>query len=138
MFLEDLSEGDTTKSDEMPLRVYAEEIRYGFSTTPAGYFRFLAEIENLDYVNDKFSSAAIYTLMAISNCWLWLIMFLRMLIMMILALVGFLIVLSYVFGKEGSTFWSYKNWVIMYAAMASIQVILSITNRLLMESIINS
>lgn len=133
MFLGNIS--DSANSDELPLRINVQDGGYSFSTTPAGYYRYLSEIENLDLVGEKLTSAVWYTLLAIQNFSLLIIMFLRMIIMMFLAAVGFIIVLLYVFGKEGSGFWKYSGWVKWYVVFGSIQVILSFANRLLLETI---
>ena len=138
MFLEDISDDSSRTSKELPLRVYVEDAQYSFSTTPAGYYRYLSEIENLNCVKKKISASVLYLILAFFNLALWLIMFARMIIMMILVVIGFIIILFYVFGKENTVFWRYKDWLKIYIAIASIQLIISIANRLLIECIIRS
>ena len=133
MFLNDLS--DSKNSNELPLRVYAEDSGYGFNTTPTGYYRYLSEIENLDLVDEKFTNSIWYAFLAFSNLFLLIVMWVRMIVMMFLAAVGFVIVLLYVFGKEDSGFWRYSDWIKWYAIVGSIQLILAFANRLLLESI---
>ena len=93
--------------------------------------------DNIEYVDEKVEAAFLYCLLAIANFALLVIMFLRMLAMMFLAAVGMIIVLLYAFGKEESGIWKYSTWVKWYLLIGSIQVILSLANKLLLEDIID-
>ena len=131
MFLD--STGLSKTTDELPIRIHVEETGYSFSTTPTGYYRYLAEIENLDYVDEKITDAFWYTLLAFSNLALWIVMFVRMVLMMFLAAVGFVMVIMYIFGRDNLK--KYTNWLKWYALIGSMQLILAFANRLLIETI---
>lgn len=135
MFLNGISNSED--SDELPLRISVQDAGYSFSTTPTGYYRYMSEIENLDFVDEKLLSAFWYFLLALANLLLLIMMFVRMIVMMFLAAVGIIIVLLYAFGKEESGFWKYSDWLKWYLLVGSMQVILSFANRLLLESIIS-
>ena len=81
MFLNDLS--DSKNSNELPLRVYAEDSGYGFNTTPTGYYRYLSEIENLDLVDEKFTNSIWYAFLAFSNLFLLNLLFVFLLLVLL-------------------------------------------------------
>ena len=126
MFLNGISSSED--SDELPLRISVQDAGYSFSTTPTGYYRYMSEIENLDFVDEKLLTAFWYFLLALAKL---------LLLIMFLAAVGIIIVLLYAFGKEESGFWKYSDWLKWYLLVGSMQVILAFANRLLLESIIS-
>ena len=131
IFLEDIAEG--RDSTEFPIRVNVEGA-YSFSTTPTGYFRYMSEIENLDLLGIKAAYAVGYLLMAFMNWVIMLAMFVRMLLMMLLAVVGYVIVLINVFSKENSSNWRFKDWVMLYIGIAFIQVFLALVSRIMFKT----
>ena len=129
MFLEDVAVVDRNEK-ELPIRVNVEGV-YEFSTTPTGYCRYMAEIPNLDLIWPKIMYAVGYLVLTIFNFSMAIAMFVRMIYLMWLSIKGFIVVLVNLFNKNGSGNWQFGSWVITYASVSAVQVLLALLCRII-------
>ncbi len=132
LILKDVNIEDTY---EGPIRVNVEEAGYSFSTTPTGYIRYMAEMENLDRYEEKALYVIEYVILAWSNLICLIAMVLRMIMMMFLAVFGFVVVLKNVLSSKTTSMLGYKTWVIVYASIAAIQIVLAIIAKLILTNV---
>lgn len=123
------------ETKEGPLSVEVETAGYTFSTTPTGYVRYMADLKNLDLYQEKALYVVEYVCLAWSNLLILVSMTIRMLLMMFLSVIGFFLVLKNVLTPKKTDMVGYKSWIISYAAIASLQVILAIVARFILDSV---
>lgn len=128
MFLKDIKVED---SKELPIRVYVEEAEYSFSTNITGYFRYMAEIQGVNRCLEKAVYTIAYIVVAALNFILAIFMFLRMILMMILAIIGPIIAGLYVTNIKGPM--KYSQWVRTYVSLTAIQLLFVIIYRIIFE-----
>ena len=135
MFFEEVKLEDT---NELPIRVNVEEAGYSFSTNATGYMRYMTEIPNVDLYAEKAMYTFAYFGLALVNLVAVVFMFFRMIAMMLLAAIGPLIVVGYVFnGENRITQWGYRTWVGWYVSLAMIQIVLALVYRIILNGAIN-
>ena len=135
MFMGDLK----TDEKELPIRVCvnmeSEDTEgYSFSTNFTGYIRYMAQIRNVD----KFGEKAAYTLayfciVVFVNLLGGIGMFLRMIVMLILAIVGPIIAVLHALNMQDKVAFNYSKWVKLYLSLSGIQVFLAIACRIILE-----
>lgn len=117
---------DAIKSEdsyELPIRVNVEDT-YSFSTTPTGYIRYMSLTTDLEEPLQKFIYTFIYIILAIVNLLAILLMIARMFILWGLSIIGPIIAVFYVFGRQGPM--SFRTWIRLYAIFSMIQVAITI------------
>lgn len=121
-------------SNEGPIRVNVKEAEYSFSTTVTGYFRYMAEIEDVDRYLEKTVYTVAYIVLVAVNCITMIFMFLRMIGMLVLAMLGPIVATLHVLNIKG--FMNYKTWVGFYVRLALVQVIMAIIYRIILKSMV--
>lgn len=117
---------DAIKSEdsyELPIRVNVEDT-YSFSTTPTGYIRYMSLTTDLEEPLQKFIYTFIYIILAIVNLLAILLMIARMFILWGLSIIGPIIAVFYVFGRQGPM--RFRTWIRLYAIFSMIQVAITI------------
>ena len=120
-------------SYELPIRVDVEDT-YSFSTTPTGYIRYMSLITDLEEPLQKFAYTSTYIILAIFNLLAVIIMSVRMFLLWILSILGPIISVFYVFGRQGPM--SFRTWIRLYAIFSLIQVAITIVNTLILNIIV--
>ncbi len=120
---------------EGPIRVTVENL-YSFSTTPTGYVRYMAGLDNIYLCLKKLAYGVIYLLMALANCILAVGMFVRSFILMFASIMGFWLVLVYIFKSQDASLVPFKQWFMTYFVISLIQVVLAIVARIMLEVIV--
>lgn len=122
-------------SNEGPIRVNVKEAGYSFSTTVTGYFRYMAEIEDVDRYVEKAVYTFAYIALVIVNFIVMIFMFFRMIIMLVLAMAGPIIAVLQALNIQNGM--SYKKWVELYIRLALVQVIIGVIYRIILKYIIS-
>jgi hypothetical protein len=135
MFLEDISDSD---SEELPIRVCVTNYdgngtTLSFSTNFTGYLRFMSETEDVTNCFQKGAYTLSYIVVAIFNSVAAFGMFLRMLVMMCLAIVGAVVVGRYALTNNEKAMTDYRIWAKVFITLALVQVVLAIIVRVLFE-----
>ena len=111
-------------SMELPIRVNVENAKYSFSTTPTGYARYMAGLEDVDEYEEKALYTFIYIFLAWLNLGAIVIMIGRMFVIWILSVWGPITAASYAINNKNGTI-KFRIWVKSYIACTSIQLIIS-------------
>ncbi len=118
-------------SYELPIRVNVESAGYSFSTTIAGYMRYMSDIQDFDRIGEKFLYVFAYIALAWINLFMVIIMFFRMISLWVLSMIGPITASLNVFGKEGIM--DYGKWIKRYLYNTFIQVFLILVYKILLE-----
>lgn len=105
---------------ELPVRVNVKDA-YLFSTNITGYFRYMAQGEDLDYAYTKARFAILYGMAVKLNLLVEVFMVVRMLGIWALSVAGPLIAVNYAIRKTGLR--QYNAWLLMYIILSMVQVI---------------
>ena len=122
--------------DELPIRVVVkndEDIIYCFSTNITGYIRYMTQNNNVNLYIEKAGYTVAYILFVAINLFSGIFMLVRMLAMMALGILGPIIVGYYALGKEKKLPINFRNWVTLYGELASIQFVIAIIYKLMLE-----
>lgn len=129
-----------TDTPELPIRVNVGSgatngsgNNYSFSTNIIGYVRFMSNISDPSLIVYKALYTGAYIILVIINVFLVLVMFVRLVAIILLSLAGPIIAIAGVFNQEEVFGLTYQDWVKHYAIWASIQLILAITYRILLN-----
>lgn len=114
---------EINNSYELPIRVNVEDV-YSFSTTPAGYVRYLSLTDDVRDSLKKVACTMTYLILAVCNLLIVIIMFLRMFTIWGLAIVGPIISTLYVLGIQSK--FTFKRWVSLYISASFIQIFIAI------------
>ena len=117
------SQIEINETYELPIRVNVEDV-YSFSTTPAGYVRYLSLTEDVRDVMKKITCTMTYLVLAVVNLAVVSIMFFRMFLLWGLAIGGPVIVVLYVLGVESPL--KFNTWVSLFIRASLIQVFIAI------------
>lgn len=121
-------------SYELPIRVNVENAGYSFSTTVAGYARYLAAFDDFNLWLKKMVNVIAYLGYAILNFIAVYGMLFRIFIIGYLTVIGPLISVTYAF--KGKPFMKFSTWVTMYATIYLLPIIfLSGTYTFLLKTI---
>ena len=119
---------------ELPIRVNVENAGYSFSTTVAGYARYLAAFDDFNLWLKKMVNVIAYLGYAILNFIAVYGMLFRIFIIGYLTVIGPLISVTYAF--KGKPFMKFSTWVTMYATIYLLPIIfLSGTYTFLLKTI---
>lgn len=124
----------TQTTDELPVRVNVEgEINYSFSTNGTGFVRYMSEMENTDNLMSKILWTAGYIILVWFNAFAAFVMIVRFIALMYLSIIGPLFsVLSMLDRKKVLTY-SFKSWSFHYIGWSSIQLVLAVLYRMMLE-----
>ena len=122
-----------TDSYELPIRVNVEGT-YSFSTTATGYIRYLSLTEDTSRIMQKMSCTLLYILLAFTNLAAVCIMLIRMFAMWILAILGPLIGVMYVFNIKEPI--SFRNWVKLYIILSFMQIFFILIYKVIIKLIL--
>lgn len=125
---------EKVENTELPIRVNVETAGYSFSTTAAGYIRYMAGIEDVDEFVDKFIFTIAFIVLSIINLVSILLMIVRMLLIWFLSIIGPIIAVLSIFNIE--LFMSFKTWVSKYILYSAIQVIFSMVYAVILNYVI--
>lgn len=122
---------------EFPIRVVVKDKDqndvYQFSTNITGYVRYMVEMDSVEKYGEKAFYTLMYIILAFFNLIAAGVMLVRMLFMMFLGIIGPIIVGFYAFDREKSLPIKYPAWIRLYATTASLQIVLAIIYRLILE-----
>lgn len=118
---------------ELPIRVNVEGAGYSFSTTYAGYIRYMSQNEDVSRWTEKAWYAFLYIVLAWVNLAIMLIMLGRMLLLWLLSIIGPIIAVLSIFNIESII--SYREWIVFYVITALIQTAFSFGYMLILNSI---
>lgn len=142
IFLSDAAFEDMKVTDtmELPIRVNVGSgatngsgNNYSFSTNIIGYVRFMSNISDPSLIVYKALYTGAYIILVIINVFLVLVMFVRLVAIILLSLAGPIIAIAGVFNQEEVFGLTYQDWIKHYAIWASIQLILAIAYRILLN-----
>lgn len=142
IFVSDVAFEDMKVTDtmELPIRVNVGSgskdgsgNNYSFSTNIIGYVRFMSNINDPDFIVYKALYTGAYIILVIINVGLILVMFVRLIAIILLSIAGPIIAIAGVFYQEKVFGLTYQDWAKHYAIWASIQLILAITYRILLN-----
>lgn len=124
----------TQTTDELPVRVNVEgEVNYSFSTNGTGFVRYMSEMENTDNLMSKILWTAGYIILVWFNAFAAFVMIVRFIALMYLSIIGPLFsVLSMLERKKVLTY-SFKSWAFHYIGWSSIQLVLAVLYRMMLE-----
>ena len=129
-----------SNDNELPIRVNVsegkvegEENKYSFSTNLIGYYRFMAQINVPRFSDDKSFYVVIYIVLVLINTLAVLVMFCRLVILAFLSIIGPIIAIAIAFNKKNIFGLTYQRWVINYVAASSIQLIMAIIYKIILE-----
>ncbi len=122
---------DNTKNVELPIRVNVEGAGYSFSTTAAGYFKYMSHFNDVDEWIEKGFYTLGYIVLALLNLLMIVVMLLRMLALWILAIAGPLIAVLSVWNLDSKNL--FRTWVKLYVGLSMIPVAISIIYLLLLD-----
>ena len=106
---------------ELPIRVNVKELDYSFSTTPTGYLRYMAQIQNVNLYGEKMVFALSYLVSALLNFLLAFLFLGRVISMMVAAIYGIIIVGAKAIEQEGALPMDYRHWLIWFLGLSSCQ-----------------
>ncbi len=115
---------ENRENTELPIRVNVEASGYSFSTTVAGYVRYMAGIDDVDQWVEKGLYTLAFIALAIVNLAIVVLMIVRMLVLWFLSMVGPISAALEVFNIEGII--SFRRWITLYIGYSLIQVGLSL------------
>ena len=118
-----IGESDTY---ELPIRVNVEGV-YSFSTTFAGYARYMSTTSDPDEGLQIIGSAFEYMVLAFANLFIAIIGIARVLCVWILSIVGPIMSVKYVFGKQKQM--DLRIWAAAYAVAVLIQIPIALVGR---------
>lgn len=121
--------GDDTY--EGPIRVNVLFANTSFSTTPTGYFRYVAQIEDVDRCIEKAKYTFIYFGLVLANAVCMIVMLVRMGILILLSIMGPINVVRACISNNANTI--YANWAILYAKTTFIQAAIMILYKIFFE-----
>ena len=121
------------ESYELPIRVNVEDT-YSFSTTAAGYVRYMSLTDDVNEWLQKVVCTMVYLLLAIINLVMILLMMARVLILWILSMAGPIIAAMSVFKKSDTM--KFGTWAEMYVLVSFIQVIIAFIYKLILAIIV--
>lgn len=127
------SQIEINETYELPIRVKVEDV-YSFSTTPAGYVRYLSLTEDVRDVLKKITCTMTYIILATVNLAVVIIMFLRMFVLWGLAIGGPVVVVLYVLGVESPL--KFKTWVSLFIRASLIQIFIAIAYMIFLKMVV--
>lgn len=122
--------------DELPIRVYVgANAKYSFSTSGIGYIRYMTELacSGLANLMQKTIYTVIYILFVIVNFAILILMIVRYIFLMYLTILGPIIGTASALHRKEILGYTYKKWITSYIAWTSIQLILALAYRFILE-----
>ena len=123
---------ESRNTSEQPIRVNVEGAGYSFSTTPAGYVGYMAKSNDVKRCGEKFAYTAVYIVLVWCNVFVIVLMFARTVIMWVLAIVGPVTAVLYIFNIQ--TRFNFKTWIRYYVILSLMQILVSFVNMLVLEN----
>lgn len=121
-------------SKEGPIRVNVKSAGYSFSTTITGYYRYRAEIEDVDQYLEKAKYTFAYVVLVITNCGVILFMFARMIGMFVLAMLAPIIATMESINIKTAI--NYESWVKLYFKLSLVQIIMALMYQIILKGVI--
>ena len=115
---------ESRETRELPIRVNVETAGYSFSTTAAGYARYMAGIEDVDEWVEKGLHTLTFIVLAWVNLILIIFMIVRMFALWILSMLGPITAALHILNIEFGM--SFRRWAGLYISLSFVQVFLSI------------
>ena len=115
---------ESRETRELPIRVNVETAEYSFSTTAAGYARYMAGIEDVDEWVEKGLHTLTFIVLAWVNLILIIFMIVRMFALWILSMLGPITAALHILNIEFGM--SFRRWAGLYISLSFVQVFLSI------------
>ena len=124
-----------SKSDdyELPIRVNVKNADYSFSTNITGYYRYMAQTENVEDAYKKAGYTILYFISVIFNLLAEVSMICRIFILWFLSVQGPLIAANYAIRKNGLR--QYNIWLRTYLILSSIQIIYCVIYKVIYKMI---
>lgn len=120
---------------ELPIRVNVEGA-YSFSTTAAGYVRYMSLTEDVDEWLQKVVCTMTYLLLALINLIVVIIMMARVFILWILSMAGPIIAAINVFRRGNEIGFGFGTWAEMYVCVSLVQVVIAFIYKLILAIIV--
>lgn len=118
---------------ELPIRVNVENT-YSFSTTAAGYVRYMSLTDDVNEWLQKVVCTMTYLLLALINLIAVVIMMARVFVLWILSMAGPIIAAMNVFRRENTM--GFGTWAEMYVTVSLIQVVIAFIYKLILAIIV--
>lgn len=107
--------------------------KYSFSTNAIGYVRFLSDTQQVKFIGYKSLYTLIYIILVIINVFAVLCMFVRFIMLILLSIAGPIIAVAQIFKNKQVFNMTYEEWAIKYLQWSSIQIIIAIAYRIILE-----
>ena len=115
---------------ELPIRVNVEDT-YSFSTTLAGYTRYMSTTSDEDKVLQMFVNAVLYMVFALLNLIVSLFGIARVILVWILSIKGPIMSIRYIWGKQDEI--GLRKWAKLYVIIVFIQIPIAFFGRLAID-----
>lgn len=125
-----------SETDELPIRVYVgADANYSFSTSGIGYYRYMSQLacSGLDHLMLKIIYTRVYIIFVIVNLVILIIMIVRYIFLMYLTILGPIIGTMSALQRKQVGGYTYKKWALNYIIWTSIQLILALAYRFILE-----
>ena len=125
-----------SETDELPIRVYVgANANYSFSTSGIGYYRYMSQLacSGLDHLMLKIIYTRVYIIFVIVNLVTLIIMIVRYIFLMYLTILGPIIGTMSALQRKQVGGYTYKKWAFNYIIWTSIQLILALAYRFILE-----
>lgn len=123
------------ENTELPIRVNVESAGYSFSTTAAGYARYMSGIEDVDQWVEKGLYTFSFIGLALINLFTVVFMLIRMIALWILGMIGPISAALNVFELDGIM--NFRTWAGLYISLSMIQVVLSMAYTIILNCTIS-
>ena len=125
-----------SETDELPIRVYVgANANYSFSTSGIGYYRYMSQLacSGFDHLMLKIIYTRVYIIFVIVNLVTLIIMIVRYIFLMYLTILGPIIGTMSALQRKQVGGYTYKKWAFNYIIWTSIQLILALAYRFILE-----
>ncbi len=124
------------ETDKLPIKVYVgANAKYSFQTSGIGYIRYMSELASHGLANLmlKILYTVVYIICVAVNLVTLIIMIVRYIILMYLTILGPIIGTASALHKKDVLGYTYQKWITSYLAWTSIQLILALAYRFILE-----
>ncbi len=123
---------DVDDSYELPIRVNVKGA-YSFSTTPAGYVRYMASTDDWQHTGAKVGYTFLYSVAVILNLAVVGVMAGRIFIMWFISILGPIFAALCAVNNQGMI--RFRAWAVLYVSLSAIPVIMCFLNRIMIGAI---
>lgn len=124
------------ETDKLPIKVYVgANAKYSFQTSGIGYIRYMSELASHGLANLmlKILYTVVYIICVAVNLVTLIIMIVRYIILMYLTILGPIIGTASALHKKDVLGYTYQKWITSYLVWTSIQLILALAYRFILE-----